>query len=182
MRYLIDGYNLLHALGLLHGRTGPHSLERARRALLGYLSQTRSSQAGEVTIVFDAAHGPLHRAAQQEHQGLHILYTRDCQADDLIEDLIQREATPRQLTIISDDHRVQQAGRRRHCLVLGCLDYVEQMSQPPRPKAEPAEGPAKPQSLSSAETAHWLREFSDLVNDPKVREALGPDFQEAAED
>ena len=33
--YLIDGYNLLHAMGVLQGRVGPLGLEKARLRLLG---------------------------------------------------------------------------------------------------------------------------------------------------
>ena len=35
MHYLIDGYNLLYAMGVIHGRLGPAGLEKARLRLLG---------------------------------------------------------------------------------------------------------------------------------------------------
>ena len=34
MRYLIDGYNLLHALGRLTAKGGKHALDSARKGLL----------------------------------------------------------------------------------------------------------------------------------------------------
>lgn len=176
MRYLIDGYNLLHALGLLHGRTGRHALENARLALLDRLSD--DADAVTMTVVFDAAGAPRDAVVEEDYRGIHIYYARDSSADDVIETLIQSEAAPSQLTIVSDDHRIQQAGRRRRCPVLGCLDYLEQR-QRPRP-SKPA-GPAtslKPEGVSGEEVQHWLREFADLANDPKWREALGPDFRD----
>ncbi|MCS6851745.1 MAG: NYN domain-containing protein, partial [Gemmataceae bacterium] len=58
MRYLIDGYNLIHAMGLIRGRAGPWGLEKARRNLLGVLWGALGDEASEVTVVFDAAWGP----------------------------------------------------------------------------------------------------------------------------
>lgn len=178
MRYLIDGYNLLFAIGLLHGKAGPHGLEKARLALLGHLLGSHGADVAAVTVVFDAAGAPPGAAPEENYQGIHICYALDGEADDLIENLIQRDAAPRQLTVVSDDHRIQQAGRRRRCLVLGCLDYLDEMERLRRPKAAPIDASAKPEGLSGGETQHWLREFADLANDPKVREALGPDFRE----
>ena len=178
MRYLIDGYNLLHAMGLLHGRVGPHALEKARLALLAHLGSVHRAEAAAVTVVFDAAGARPGAAAEDEYQRMHIRYALDGPADDLIEDLIQREAAPRQLTIVSDDHRIQQAGRRRRCLVLGCMEYLDRMEEVRPPTAPSSEAPSKPAAVSGEETHYWLREFADLADDPKWREALGPDFRE----
>lgn len=178
MRYLIDGYNLLHAIGLLRGRAGPHGLEKARLALLSRLCGGHAGDAVAVTVVFDASGAPPGAAAEDDYHGIHIYYALDSSADDLIETLIQRDAAPRQLTIVSDDHRLQQAGRRRRCPVLGCLDYLEELARrrPRKPLAPPAA--VKPEGVSGEEVRHWLREFADLANDPKWREALNPDFRE----
>lgn len=181
MRYLIDGYNLLHAMGLLCGKVGPHGLEKARLALLGRLCGDHGAGTDAVTVVFDASRSPPDAAAEEEHRGIHILYALESEADDVIETLIQHEATPRQLMVVSDDRRIQQAGRRRHCPVRGCLDYLEEMEHQRRRKPAPSEAFAKPESISSEEAEHWLREFADLANDPKWREALGPNFQDEKE-
>lgn len=177
MRYLIDGYNLLHAMGLLCGKVGPHGLEKARLALLDRLCSVHGEDAGAVTVVFDASRAPPGVPAEEEYHGIHVRYAVGGEADEVIENLIQQEATPRQLTIVSDDHRLQQAGSRRRCLVSGCLDYWEEMAHQRR-KPALAEAAVKPERISSAETQHWLSEFADLVNDPKCREALGPDFRD----
>ena len=55
MHYLIDGYNLLHALGRLQTRTG---LEKARLRLLSRLHTAFGNESVHVTVVFDAAHPP----------------------------------------------------------------------------------------------------------------------------
>jgi predicted RNA-binding protein with PIN domain len=175
MRYLIDGYNLLHAIGLLCGKVGPHGLEKARLSLLGRLCGNLGDNANDVTVVFDASRAPPGAAAEEDYQGIHVRYALNSDADEVIETLIQREATPRQLTIVSDDHRIQQAGRRRRCPVRGCLDFLEEVEQK-RPRPAVPKAAAKPEDISSEETQHWLRAFADLANDPKWREELGPEF------
>jgi uncharacterized protein len=178
MRYLIDGYNLLHAMGLLCGKVGPHGLEKARRAVLGRLCGCHGDNASDVTIVFDASRAPPGAAGEEDYHGIHVRFALDREADEVIEALIQREAMPRQLTIVSDDHRIRQAGRRRRCLVSGCLDYLEEIERK-RYKPAVSQAAVKPEGISSDETQCWLREFADLTNDPSWTEALGPNFAEA---
>jgi predicted RNA-binding protein with PIN domain len=178
MRYLIDGYNLLHAIGLLCGKVGPHGLEKARLALLGRLCGDHGADANAVTVVFDASRAAPGAVAEEEYRGLHIRYALEGEADEVIEALIQRESTPRQLIVVSDDHRIQLAGRRRHCRALGCLDYLEEMENRRRSRPARPEAIGKPQGVSDEETEHWLREFADLVDDPSWSEALGPNFRE----
>ena len=180
MRYLIDGYNLLHAMGLVLGRVGPHGLERARLALLARLLGEHGTGAAGVTVVFDASRAPRGTAAEEDYHGIHVRYALDGEADDVIEELIRLDAAPRQLSVVSDDHRIQQAGRRRRCAVLGCMEYLDQMERSRWPTAPPGESPAKPEGVSDDEARHWLREFADLVEDPKLRDALGPDFGETS--
>ncbi|HZV05414.1 MAG TPA: NYN domain-containing protein [Gemmataceae bacterium] len=181
MRYLIDGYNLLHAMGILSGKVGPHGLEQARLALLGRVRGDHGGHTDDVTVVFDASRAAPGAAAEEEYHGIHIRYALDGEADEVIEALIQRDSTPRQLMVVSDDHRIQQAGRRRHCPVRGCLDYLEEMERRRRVKQTPPDASVKPQGVSSEEAQHWLREFADLVDDPKWREALGPTFRDGKE-
>jgi hypothetical protein len=176
MRYVIDGYNLLHAMGLLGGKVGPHGLEKARLALLGHLSGRLGPAAAEVTVVFDAARAPPGAEPEQDHQGIRVFFAVHREADDLIEELIRGHSAPRQLTVVSDDHRVRDAARRRQCAVLGCLDYLEQAgrARPVRPPAD--DGPAKPEGVSREEAERWLREFADLADDPALRDGLNPGF------
>ena len=56
--YLIDGYNLMHMLGMIRKRIGPGELEAARRRLLDFLVTAFAADVQQVTIVFDAQHAP----------------------------------------------------------------------------------------------------------------------------
>jgi predicted RNA-binding protein with PIN domain len=171
--YLIDGYNLLHALGVLHGRVGPGGLEKARLRLLGLLRATCGDEASEVTVVFDAAKAPRGAPSEQNFEGIRVVFAvgKD-EADDLIEELIRRSATPQRLTIVSDDHRLQQAGRRRDCAVLGCMEFLDHLER--RRPTRPPQSPEKSEQLTAQETQHWLAEFADLADDPDLTELFDP--------
>jgi predicted RNA-binding protein with PIN domain len=171
MLYLIDGYNLLHAMGVLRGRTGPHGLEKARRGLLGLLSGRYGDEAGAVTVVFDAADAPPGAAVEADYQGIHVQFAvQGGEADDVIEGMIQRAAAPRHLVVVSDDHRLQRAARHRHCAVLGCLDYIDQLTRHRRERHAHAPTGEKEPGVSAAERQHWLEEFGGLEHDPELKD------------
>lgn len=174
MRYLIDGYNLLHALGLLAGKAAPGELEQARRRLLGLLRKAHGERAVDVTVVFDAAGASRGTATAQEYRGIQVRFAHRQEADDLIKQYIRKESAPRGLTVVSDDHRIRQAARRRRCLVLGCGGYLDQIDPQRRPRPSGPDAPAKPEGSAPAETEHWLREFADLIDDPRLKELSDP--------
>jgi predicted RNA-binding protein with PIN domain len=176
MRYLIDGYNLLHAMGMIHGRAGPQGLEKARLRLLGLLHGTFGDQAPTVTVVFDAAGAPPGAKEQHDFQGIHVHFAvHQKEADELIEDLIRHDAAPRQLTVVSDDHRLKDAGRQRRCQVLGCLDFLEEIMRRRRQQHPPTPHPEeKTTSLSEEETQRWLKEFESLDQTPEMKELFEP--------
>jgi hypothetical protein len=173
MLYLIDGYNLLHAMGLLSKRLGPEGLERARQNLLGVLHGSFADESDRVTIVFDAAKPPPGVPAEMEYHGLHVRFAIGlAAADDLIEQLIRKASAPRNLTVVSDDHRIRDAARRRRCVVSGCGDFLQALQGRRKPQAP--EQPAKPAGTSRQETQHWLEEFADLADDPALKELQDP--------
>lgn len=169
MRLLIDGYNLCHALGLLQakvtlpGRAGPHELEKARLQLLGWVAGV-CGEKNAVTVVFDAARAPPGSAGEDWHQGVHIRYALRGSADDLIEDLIAHDSDPRRLTVVSDDHRIQEAARHRHCEVWGSEQFEAAMER--RRRGQLARPPQdKPEAVSEKEAQLWLEAFGDADNE-----------------
>jgi predicted RNA-binding protein with PIN domain len=171
--YLIDGYNMIHAVGILQGKAGPHGLEKARKHLLGLLSSLHAADAGTVTVVFDAGAVRPGGENEQVFRGLHIRFAAGFEeADDLIELLIHEHSAPRRLHVVSDDHRLQRAARRRHCQVLSCSSYLDQLHRARRRrKITPSDKEGRP---AAAETAHWLAEFADLADDPELEELFNP--------
>src|SRR5437899_1443229 len=74
--YLIDGYNLLYALGLVTGKTAPPGqLEQARARLLALLHHAFSADGPHVTVVFDAAAAPR-RGDGDDVQHYHAIAVR----------------------------------------------------------------------------------------------------------
>jgi hypothetical protein len=175
--YLIDGYNLLYAMGvLLKGRTGPKVLEKARLRLLELLRERCGEQAAAVTVVFDARHAPPGLPDEINYQGIHVAFAvHEAEADDLIEALIRQASVPQRLTVVSDDHRIREAARRRHCVVQRCGDFLDWLDTQPRPRpTPPRQEPGKPDRVSREETQRWLREFGDLADDPGMKELFEP--------
>src|SRR5262245_56721905 len=174
--YLIDGYNLLHAMGVLSGRVGPGGLEKARERLLGLLAGGFGDEAGSVTVVFDAAKAPPHAPAEQKFRGVHVRFAvRQEEADDLIELLLREDSAPRRVTLVSDDHRLQQAARRRACRVQGCEDFREWLDRHRRDRERPPGAVSeKRERLTEAEMRSWLDEFAGLADDPQFKELFDP--------
>lgn len=115
MRLLIDGYNLLHVTDLFGTGKAVGTLQGSREALLTYLAGALS--AGErraTTIVFDAAGAPPGLPKTVHHDHITVRYAREyADADALLEEIIERHRAPRGLLVVSSDHRVQRAARRR---------------------------------------------------------------------
>jgi predicted RNA-binding protein with PIN domain len=175
--YLIDGYNLLFAMGVLHARTGPHGLEKARRGLLGLLRGAYGEEADHVTVIFDAAKAPPGLTAEQDFHGLHVRFAvGDKEADDVIEERIRHAPAPKHLTVVSDDHRIQQAARQRHCTVLSCADFLEWLARHRRQRQQEQrpETAEKHSGASAQDKQHWLAEFADLDHDPDMKDVFDP--------
>jgi len=161
--FLIDGYNLIHAMVVLGQRVGPGVLEKARLRLLGLLHQSFGAEASSVTVVFDAAGAPPGSSAQHEYHGLKIRFALKGQEAD---DLIEHDAAPKQLTVVSNDHRLQQAARRGKAKVQSCEEFLEWVGRLRRKqKPESPSGREKKAGETPVETARWLEEFKDLDQD-----------------
>jgi predicted RNA-binding protein with PIN domain len=178
MHYLIDGYNLLHHVGRLPSKRAAN-LELARVHLLQLLHSRFSSEAAQVTVVFDAQRAPPNVPKQDSYLGISVHFTRYEEADDLIETIIRKVATPLQLTVVSNDRRIKEAARRRNCPVVECVEFWEMLLH--KPKAQPAPAAASESERpvqSREEVDEWVREFGDLEDDPGYRELFGDEMME----
>jgi predicted RNA-binding protein with PIN domain len=183
MRYLIDGYNLLFAMGLLSPNdAAPHALENARVDFLARLHALFGDNSPLLTVIFDAARMPRRGQAVYDYRGIHVQFAPGEEADDLIETLIRSEPTPKNVTIVSDDHRVQTAARRGQCAVLGCQAFLDVADKPPtKTAALLPDAAAKPESVSPEDRQHWLDAFGEVDDDPLLKKWRDPDFIEVDE-
>jgi predicted RNA-binding protein with PIN domain len=182
-RFIIDGYNLLYAMGLLGDRTGPHGLEKARSALLGLLHGSLSGDTAVVTVVFDSASAAPGSTTEDSFRGIRVLFAPGkLEADDVIEGLIRKSSTPKTLHVVSNDHRVQRAARGRGCQVRDCEDFLAWLERQRNQKsAQGTEPPEKKEHLSENEVERWLAEFGRIESDPSLRKAFESyDFEKHA--
>ncbi|MCR4876637.1 MAG: TetM/TetW/TetO/TetS family tetracycline resistance ribosomal protection protein [Clostridiales bacterium] len=86
---LVDGYNIIFAWPDLQEQAR-HSLEDARKSLIDILSNFHGFHPCELILVFDAYRVQGGTGAQEELQGIHIVYTREAEtADNYIEKTIR---------------------------------------------------------------------------------------------
>lgn len=160
MRFLIDGYNLLHAVGWLTPKVPRQQLEGARLRLLDWLADAPATKAPDVRhlVVFDALKGRA-PSVGQSHRGILVHYAYRRTADDLIEELLQAEPTPRLVTVVSNDQRLMESARRQGSRGWGCTAFIDWLIIPPTTPGEEPGSPEKPPGPSEAEIEEWLSVF-----------------------
>jgi predicted RNA-binding protein with PIN domain len=170
MTFLIDGYNLMHAVGLLpRGTTPQGGLERARIRFLDWLAASSKDRSALLRVVFDAQNAPT-ASPEAEHKGIHFLFSFHETADDLIEELLASERMPSRVTVVSNDTRLQTAGHRRGAVVKTCQQFVDWLIEKPHESTSPSPEAEKPeQEASPDEMDAWLSAFRE----PKPRRRRG---------
>jgi uncharacterized protein len=173
MRLLIDGYNLLFASEVFASAAGPPTLHRTRIAFLEFLAGSieEKVRAG-TTIVFDATQAPAGLSHELSFAGMRILFSRNpSDADALLEDLLEAEKSPREVMVVSSDHRVQRAARRCGAKYIDSEEWIRKLRQC-RPSADSGSASKKPEEWEqSAELAVWLNEFADVDSRQLLRES-----------
>ncbi len=160
----------MHQTDLVGQGRGGQWLQRARTRLLDSLVKHLDAQIrAQTCVVFDAKQAPQGGSCRLTYQQIELLYARHYEeADDLLEELIAKASTPRNLMVVSSDHRVQTAAKRRRCkfsdseiwydrLVLGDV-HLAIKGEPNDNRSLSEE--AKPKPLQDrTETAAWLEAF-----------------------
>ncbi|MGC1273981.1 MAG: NYN domain-containing protein [Planctomycetaceae bacterium] len=169
--HLIDGYNLLHAAGLARATYGPGDYERVRYALLIRIADGLDDAARErATVVFDAFDPPPDATARFRFRELTVQFAGDSgDADSLIEELIRRHSSPRQLRVVSDDIRLQRAAKRRGASAVKCDSFLRRLERFAAPQTNPSGRSAGDDTPPAADAADWLAYFG-LAEDDAAKE------------
>ncbi len=178
-RYLIiDGYNFLHAAGMFPRRVDGITLENARKRLARFLEACLSpGERDRTTIVFDVRRNRSEVPPREFVSRMTILNAVEhADADSQIEQLIQEHAVPKQVLVVSSDHRLHRAARSRQARAIDSEQFHEQMQQRlprhrpqqhTRSRCTPLDQPTLPESTttSSEEVAHWERRIRELFEE-----------------
>jgi predicted RNA-binding protein with PIN domain len=184
MATLIDGYNLLHATGILGRNIGPGSLARARSALLNFLAASLSQTDRDTTqVVFDARDAPRGVPSEERHRGITVRYAVGYDdADALMAELIRVHSAPRTLVVVSSDRQVQRMAKRRRAIAVDSEAWYDQLCQQRASQAHPeSSDDSKPVvPVTDAELADWLQAFGDTSMAPESSPAaVGPSATDA---
>ena len=156
--FLIDGYNLMYAVGYASKGMSAGDLARGRARLLDWIADLRGDRTDAVRVVFDAVGGK--KSAETTYRGLLVRFAYKKTADDVIEALIREEKKPHQLAVVSNDNRLRDAAKRRRCAAYSSDAFVDWLMKPAlAPDAPPAPAP-EPEAPSADEMAAWLDVFS----------------------
>jgi len=199
-RLIVDGYNLLHAAGLSRARYAPRDLQRQRHKLLARLSGLLNDrERRHCTVAFDAFDAPPGLPRRSSHGEITVLFAEPgADADGLIETLIEADADPSHLLVVSGDNRIQHAARRARAVSISSEDFltlVQRRQDAIRPQHESGVPPAPAPGSSSERSddiAYWERQFGVVdvkelepaddapAGDTRTRELL--DFQRMLDD
>ena len=147
MNCLIDGYNLMHAVGMPPPPDGtPTALAAARRRFLDWIADGPPVKAepSAVRVVFDAQNSKRDFGSSA-HRGMTVTFSFRQTADDLIEALVSVHPNPPSLRVVSNDGRLRDFARRKKCRHLNSTEFVDWLLTPvkgdPPAKAPPDDKP-----------------------------------------
>ena len=142
--FLIDGYNLLHAVG--RGKSG----EEARAALIGLIEGWCAQGNYRARIVFDPTGG---MKRNEQRGALEIRNVpQGTSADEEILAALRATDDRTQYTVVSNDLAIVKAAEKRGFTVLPCEDFARMI-------ATRAAGPEKKDTASPGEVDYWMKEF-----------------------
>lgn len=159
MSVLIDGYNLLHAVGMAPPSTGNRTAhDSARRRFLNWLAQTRAvkQEPSAIRVVFDAQNSKRDLGTTT-HCGMTVTYSYRQTADDLIEALVSVHPHPQQLRVVSNDTRLRDFARRKKCQHMSCEQFIDWLTTPP------PTNPGEPLPPDDKPKSDWPDEFDTLM-------------------
>lgn len=163
MTLIIDGYNLMHAAGIVGRGIGPGGLERSRLALLNFMAESLDpGELSATTVVFDARQAPPGLPRMLSYRGLTVQFAAGYEnADALIEELIRADSAPRKLVVVSGDHRLHKAARRRRAKAIDSERWYCDLAHQRATRGVPPPTFMKPTQPAAGEVEFWLRQFAD---------------------
>lgn len=153
MPFLIDGHNLIGQLPDI-SLDDPNDEALLVQKLSGYAARTGK----RFTVIFDA--GLPGGTSRMSSGTVKVLFASSPGiADKLLLDRIRATRDPGNWTVVSSDHVVLDAARRRGMRATPSTDFARELNTPP-PKAHDNADKPPERPLSADELDEWLRLFS----------------------
>jgi uncharacterized protein len=160
--FLIDGYNLWWNTGEFGPDNDDGTLQGARDSLTHWLVTTLPTNLRKKTvIVFDAKNPPPNRRFLFDHSGLTIHFAVGYpDADTLMEEYILIHHAPRNLTVVTSDHRIQRAAKRKRATTTDADRWARQIQHQFQDTDGKQANKSKPNpALSDHEVIGWMKGF-----------------------
>ena len=185
MDLIVDAYNLIFQCGLEGPKRNPASITKSRSRLIDLLAGLLSvQQRSNTTVVFDAKRLPPQESQIESRKcGIRILFAVGYEsADEMIEELIASHSHPKDLLVISSDHRIQNAATRRKAKAIDSDVWLDQIENQPRGRDQSTkkntnrhdqQASSNKQVASEIKSLDWKAEFgveSNQASDELVRE------------
>ena len=118
-----------------------------------------AAEVARTTVIFDARHPPPDLPTRTVIAGLKVEFANPGgDADVALAAFLDHHSAPKQLTLVSSDHQVQGAARRRGAKFIDSDAFFDQLERRERTRAA-AVTEEKP---TAAQTDYWLKIFGDI--------------------
>jgi len=165
MSLIIDGYNLLYAAGIGGQWETEDSFQQDRLALLESLRAVIDPrELSKTTVVFDSQVALPHLPNVYHHREIEVRFSYGYpDADALIERMIQEHTAPKRLMVVSSDHKVQRAARRRKASTMDSDAWYRWMIRRRNERQAAATTEPRPMpAVSEGELNQWLKFFGEI--------------------
>lgn len=153
MSLILDAYNVLHCTHVLPMRYASINT----RQLAAMLDRCNFDR-GRMIIVCDGRPKPDELDPRIDVGRVEIIHSGAAtDADSVIEKLIEEETGPRDLTVVSNDHRIQRAARRRRAVAMASELFLRHLAARFDRYAARQNDKTKPDLNADAEA--WMRKF-----------------------
>ena len=197
---IVDGYNFLKSTGMLAQKVANDQLEVGRKKLLALLAKhfptaesikkkkpdaerlkgesqlngnnANASSSPRIIVVFDSQ-TTLNLPKSYRYRGIDVRFSKGYDnADELIIELIQSHHVPKRLLVVSSDHEIQEAARRRKAQAIDSEEWLDQLETEIQNKKRYKRSLASP-SKELDDSQYWLSVFqSELAEESSSTENL----------
>lgn len=162
--YIIDGYNMLHAVPELR-RLLEQDLETARKRLESYLQRYLGIKKVKITLVYDGQWQSSQLGAPARGL-LQVLFSKSPQtADDLIKKLIEKHTPAKNITVITRDADIVNFAKARRVRVIEPFNFFNMLYH--RQTHESFQQKKYQNDMTPEELDEWLTIFGENSGESK---------------